>query len=167
GICKNNDFIYLFNGTYWAVIDKEAFQKFLGEAVEKMGIAKFSARYYQFREKLYKQFLSTAYLPVPESDNDTVLINLQNGTFEISPDNRQLRPFDRKDFLTYQLPFEYDPQAKASLFEAYINKVLTDIDSQKVLAEYLGYVFIKHGSKRLKEAKALILYGTGANGKSV
>jgi putative DNA primase/helicase len=35
------------------------------------------------------------------------------------------------------------------------------------LAEYLGFVFIKHGSKALKEEKALILYGTGANGKSV
>src|SRR5690606_17922094 len=34
-------------------------------------------------------------------------------------------------------------------------------------AEFLGYVFIKHGSKRLKEEKALILYGNGANGKSV
>jgi putative DNA primase/helicase len=36
-----------------------------------------------------------------------------------------------------------------------------------VLAEYLGYVFVKHGSRSLKEEKALILYGTGANGKSV
>src|SRR5690606_33332888 len=31
GLCKNHDFIYLFNGTYWDVLDKEAFQKFLGE----------------------------------------------------------------------------------------------------------------------------------------
>ena len=31
----------------------------------------------------------------------------------------------------------------------------------------MGFVFIKHGSNALKEEKALILYGTGANGKSV
>ena len=31
----------------------------------------------------------------------------------------------------------------------------------------MGYVFIKHGSNALKEEKALVLYGTGANGKSV
>jgi len=67
----------------------------------------------------------------------------------------------------YQLPFEYDPKAKAPLFEAYLNKVLPDVERQKVLAEYLGFVFIKHGSNALKEEKALILYGTGANGKSV
>ena len=167
GLCKNHDFIYLYNGTFWAEIDKETFQKFLGEAAEQMGVAKFSARFYQFREQLFKQFLATAYLPTPESNKDTVLINLQNGTFEISPQGTKLRPFDRSDFITYQLPFEYNPQAKAPLFEAYLNKVLPDPERQRVLAEYLGYVFIKHGSNALKEEKALILYGTGANGKSV
>lgn len=167
GLCKNHDFIYLYNGTFWAEIDKETFQKFLGEAAEQMGVAKFSARFYQFREQLFKQFLATAYLPTPESNKDTVLINLQNGTFEISPQGTKLKPFDRSDFITYQLPFEYNPQAKAPLFEAYLNKVSPDTERQRVLAEYLGFVFIKHGSNTLKEEKALILYGTGANGKSV
>lgn len=167
GLCKNHDFIYLYNGTYWAEIDKETFQKFLGEAAEKMGVAKFSARYYQFREQLYKQFLGTAYLPTPEADKETVFINLQNGTFEISPQGTTLRPFNRADFITYQLPFAYNPQATAPLFYEYLNRVLPDKDRQKVLAEYLGFVFIKHGSNRLKEEKALVLYGTGANGKSV
>ena len=167
GLCKNHDFIYLYNGTFWAEIDKETFQKFLGEAAEQMGVAKFSARFYQFREQLFKQFLATAYLPTPESNKDKVLINLQNGTFEISPQGTKLRPFDRSDFITYQLPFEYNPQAKAPIFETYLNRVLPDKERQRVLAEYLGFVFIKHGSKALKEEKALILYGTGANGKSV
>jgi putative DNA primase/helicase len=166
GLCKNHDFIYLYNGTFWAEIDKETFQKFLGEAAEKMGVTKFSARFYQFREQLFKQFLSTAYLPTPESNKETVLINLQNGTFEISPHGTRLRPFDRLDFLPYQLPFEYNPKAKAPMFEAYLNKVLPDPERQRVLSEYLGYVFIKHGG-RLKLEAALILYGTGANGKSV
>lgn len=167
GLCKNHDFIYLYNGTFWAEIYKETFQKFLGEAAEQMGVPKFDARFFQFREQLFKQFLATAYLPTPESNKDTVLINLQNGTFEISPQGTKLRPFDRSDFITYQLPFEYNPQAKAPLFEAYLNKVLPDPECQRVLAEYLGFVFIKHGSNALKEEKALILYGTGANGKSV
>ena len=167
GLCKNHDFIYLYNGTFWAEIDKETFQKFLGEAAEQMGVAKFSARFYQFREQLFKQFLATAYLPTPESNKDKVLINLQNGTFEISPQGTKLRPFDRSDFITYQLPFEYNPQAKAPIFETYLNRVLPDKERQRVLAEYLGFVFIKHGSNALKEEKALILYGTGANGKSV
>lgn len=167
GLCKNHDFIYLYNGAFWAEIDKETFQKFLGEAAKRMGVPEYDARFYQFREQLFKQFLATAYLPTPESKKDTVLINLQNGTFEISPQGTKLRPFDRSDFITYQLPFEYDPQAKAPIFEAYLNRVLPDPERQRVLAEYLGFVFIKHGSNVLKEEKALVLYGTGANGKSV
>ncbi|MEN5306314.1 phage/plasmid primase, P4 family [Chryseobacterium cucumeris] len=167
GLCKNNDFIYLYNGAFWDEIDKEHFQKFLGESSEQMGVPKYSARFYQFREQLFKQFLSTAYLPTPEMGKDKVLINLQNGTFEISPNGTNLRPFNRSDFMTYQLPFSYDPHAEAPLFEAYLNKVLPDTERQQVLAEYLGFVFIKHGSNVLKEEKALILYGTGANGKSV
>jgi len=167
GLCKNHDFIYLYNGTFWAEIDKETFQKFLGEAAERMGVAEFTARYYQFREQLFKQFLATAYLPTPENNKNMVLINLQNGTLEISPQGVKLRPFDRSDFITYQLPFEYDPQAKAPIFEGYLNRVLPDPERQRVLAEFLGYVFIKHGNNILKEEKALILYGTGSNGKSV
>jgi putative DNA primase/helicase len=147
----------LYNGTFWAEIDKETFQKFLGEAAEFQTVPIFDARLYSFREQLFKQFLGTAYLPTPEVNNNTVLINLQNGTFEISPQGTKLRPFDRSDFLTYQLPFEHNPNAKAPIFEAYLNKVLPDIERQKVLAEYLGYVFVKHGSNALKEEKALIL----------
>ena len=167
GLCKNHDFIYLYNGTYWAEIDEGEFQKFLGEAAERMGIERFSARHYEFKEKLFKQFLATAYLPTPEPNNDVVLINLLNGTFEISSKGTRLRPFDRSDFITYQLPFEYNSQAKAPRFEQYLNEVLPDKERQRVLAEYLGFLFIKHGSNTLKEEKALMLYGTGANGKSV
>lgn len=167
GICKNHEFIYQYNGTFWSELDKEVFQAFLGEAAEQMGVAKFSARYYQFREQLFKQFLSEAHLPKPEQKSDKVLINLLNGTFEITTGNKGLRPFDRRDFITYQLPFEYDSRATATMFQKYLDRVLPDIQSQKVLAEYLGFVFIKNGSSVIKEEKALILYGTGANGKSV
>jgi len=153
--------------TFWAEIEKDEFQKFLGEAAEKMGVRWDNAQDYQFREQLFKQFLATEYLSNPPGDNNRVLINLQNGTFEISPQGTKLRPFDRSDFITYQLPFEYSPQAKAPLFEAYLNKVLPDPERQRVLAEYLGYVFIKNGFEGLKLEKALILYGTGQNGKSV
>ena len=61
------------------------------------------------------------------------------------------------------LSFKYEPEAICPLFGKYLNRVLPDTDCQKVLAEYLGYIFINN----LKLEKALILYGSGANGKSV
>lgn len=166
-ICKKNDAIYLFNGCYWKEVDRDEFEKFLGDAAEKLGVPVFSAKHYQFREQLYKQFMSTAYLPNPKENTDNVLINLENGTLEIDTSGINLRSFSSSDFIRYQLPFPLDRETKAPLFENYLDQVLPDKQSQHVLLEYLAFLFIKHGSKAMKEEKALILYGTGANGKSV
>ena len=166
-LCKNHDFIYVYNGEYWNQVEKERLQKFLGDAATKMGVDKFSSEYYQFKEHLFKQFMSAAYLPIPKIDSETVFVNLKNGTFEINLKGEKLREFKHSDFLTYQLPFEYNPESKSPIFDKYLNRVLPDENCQKVLAEYLGFVFIRHESKRLKQEKALILYGSGANGKSV
>jgi putative DNA primase/helicase len=165
GICKNHHFVYLYNGAYWGLFDSAELQVFFGKASEKMGVGKWEARYYLFREQLYKQFLAVANLPKPEQQNDTVLINLKNGTFAISPTKQELRPPDKADFITYQLPFEFNPQATAPLFQKYLDTVQPDKDRQKILAEYLAYLFIKPSTLKLE--KTLLLYGTGANGKSV
>jgi len=167
GLVKNKDFIYLYNGAYWKQLDNETFKKFLGESAEKMGVPEYDAKHYKFRDELLKQFLATEYLPTPEISLEQVLINLENGTFEITPDNRTLRGFTSSDFLTYQLPFEYNPEAEAPLFLKYLGEVLPDKNLQNILAEYLGYVFIRNGANYLKLEKALFLYGSGANGKSV
>ncbi|MDQ3819665.1 MAG: DUF5906 domain-containing protein, partial [Acidobacteriota bacterium] len=90
------------------------------------------------------------------------LINLRNGTFEITPTGGHLREPRREDFLTYQLPFDYDPNASATLWQKFLDRVLPDKAQQNVLAEYIGYVFT-----RLKLEKTLMLLGAGANGKSV
>ncbi len=165
GLCKKNGFIYLYNGSFWTEIDKECFQFFLGNVSLKMGVEKFKGKIHTFKEEIFKQFLADAYLPTPKTKKDSVLINLQNGTFEITSKKRGLRDFDHQDFITHQLPFEYIPQAPAPLFQQYLDVVLPDPEKQKVLAEYCGYIFIKPSVLKLE--KMLILFGTGANGKSV
>ena len=163
GLCKKNDIIYIYNGTYWKSINKDNFQKFLSEVALKMGVYEYDAKFYEFEEKLFKQFLSTANLSIKEIGTDEVLINLRNGTFVITPENQKLRAPQKEDFMKYILNFDYDPKAKAPKFEAFLNQVQPDNNRQKVLSEYLGYIFIKS----LKLEKALILFGSGANGKSV
>ncbi len=165
GLCKNHDFIYLFNGAYWQLLDQDELKNFLGEAAKKMGVDRFDAYYFQFKEDLYKQFMTMAHLPKPKRSSKKVVINLKNGTFVIDENGFSLRDFDRSDFLIYQLPFDYDPTAKASKFQKHLDKVLPDKESQILLAEYLGYVFMPQ--ETLKLEKALLLYGSGANGKSV
>ncbi|HBD9375917.1 TPA: hypothetical protein KLD42_002832 [Legionella pneumophila] len=165
GLCKKHDFVYLFNGEYWVLLEDEDLKAFLGNAAKKMGLRNVHAQHFNFKDKLHKQFIAAAYLPEPNQPQDVININLKNGTFEINPFGNKLKPFNRNDFLTYQLPFQYDPVAKAPIFEAYLNRVLPDKKLQSILAEYLGYVFIR--TSTLKLEKTLLLYGSGANGKSV
>ncbi|MCX8534331.1 DNA primase family protein [Chryseobacterium luquanense] len=167
GLCKKNNLIYLYNGCFWEEVPKEEFEHFLGSAAERLGVPVFTAKFYQFREQLYKQFMSRAYLPNPKEDNNKVMVNLLNETLEFTQEGIKTRNFNSSDFLLYQLPYRYDPEAKCPLFKNYLNQVLPDEQSQKVLLEYIAFLFFKHGSKVMKEEKALILYGTGANGKSV
>ena len=163
GLCKQFDFVYCYNGKHWQLIDKEELKAFLGQAAEKMGYSVYESRFYEFREKLYKQFLSAAFLPVPPVDPNRVLINLENGTFTIAKGKHKLEKHNPKDFLRYVLPFAYDEQAQAPNFTKYLERVLPDESSRMVLAEYVGYIF----TRNLKLEKMLLLYGSGANGKSV
>lgn len=165
GICKNHDFCYLYNAAYWQLLDGDRMQYFLGEAALKMGVDKFDAKHYMFKQDLYKQFLCEATLPKPEGKVGTVFINLLNGTYEITPEKQELRPHQPEDFMTYLLHFPYNPKATAPLFQSYLDRVQPDKERQYILAEYLAYLFIP--TSTLKLEKALLLYGSGANGKSV
>jgi len=155
----------LYNGAYWSSFNEAEFKRFLGEAAERMGIDKYDARLYSFRDQLFKQFLSVANLPKPDHNNEEVFINLKNGTFEIGPKKQILRRHNSKDFITYQLNFDYNQESLSPLFFEYLNRVLPNNELQDILAEYLAYVFIKPSTLKLE--KTLLLYGTGANGKSV
>jgi len=165
GICKNKGFIYLYNGAYWYNLDEDQLMQFLGDVANKLGVPKLRSRHFEFRKKLLSQFHGVSNMPAPESESEGTLINLRNGTLVISPDSTQLRPFNQDDFLTYQLPFAYDPLADAPIFAVYLNTVLPVKELQYILAEYIGYLFVP--SHQLKLEKTILLYGAGANGKSV
>lgn len=162
-ICKYQGSIYVYNGSFWQVCEEDDLKDLLGKVAEKMGIDKYNARFYDFKEKLFRQFISSGRFTKVPKPKDSVLVNLSNGTFEINAKAQRLREFKKTDFITYQLPFPYNEKAECPLFTKYLNRVLPDTALQDILAEYMGYVFVKH----LKLEKALLLYGSGANGKSV
>ncbi len=163
GLCRSNEFFYTYNGSFWKQTDKQAIKDFLARAAFKLGIKQILTKSFEFKEKLFKQFYESAYLPRPETHSDEVLINLQNGTFEINAEDIKLREHSQNDFLTYQLTFDYDENAKCPKWQKFLDEVLPSPETQKNLAEYFGYVF----TKRLKLEKALFLYGGGQNGKGV
>ena len=159
--CTYNGQSYFYNGNYWTLVGSEELKQLLRNFAYMLGIDKYTSKHYNFAENLLKQYLVSTIIEKKQDDGITK-INLQNGTFEFS-NNPQLTSFNKSDFIRYQLPFNYDSNEKAPLFEAYLNKVLPDLDCQNILAEYIGYVF----TKGHKQEKCMLLYGGGANGKSV
>ena len=157
--------VYMYNWEFWEVLKEHEFHYFLGEIALKMGVDKFEAKFFKFKEDLYKQFISDSKFKYVKPEGSATLINLANGTFEITEKDQQLREFRKEDFLTYQLPFAYDCYAEPALFKKFLNDVLPQQELQDILSEYIGSIFIKN--KVLKFEKALFLYGTGSNGKSV
>jgi putative DNA primase/helicase len=157
--------VYVYTGTHWEQLAADELRLFLREAAERMGVASIDARYHLFTKHLLDQFLSDSYRPLPTPTTDTVKVNLRNGTLVVNAQGQSLQDFDPEDFLTYQLPYAYDPAATAPLFQRFLDRVLPDASCQRILAEYLGYVFVR--GRTLKLEKVLLLYGSGANGKSV
>jgi putative DNA primase/helicase len=162
-LARKDDFIFAFNGAFWKELNRETIKNFLGNVAERLSVHSLEAQHYKFKNELYNQFLSSAHFEPIEQRSDVVLINLLNGTFEISKDAQTLREFRAKDFLPYQLPFEYNETATCPMFQKYLDEVLPEPELQHIVAEFFGYIF----TKGLKMEKALLLYGSGANGKSV
>ncbi len=162
-LARKDAFVLVYNGEYWSAIDTETLKNFLRNAAIKLGVNILEAKYYDFIERLYKQFLRDAHFESFEQDSEKVLVNFKNGTFEIDENTQKLREFRVSDSLTYQLPFEYDETAKAPIFHAFLNKVLPEKELQDILSEFFAYAFIRH----LKLERAGLFYGPGANGKSV
>lgn len=75
----------------------------------------------------------------------------------------ELRPWDPESNLTYVLPVEYDPVAKAPYWEARMKEWLPDEGSRNILQEFVGYSLIPY----MGFEKALVIQGEGANGKSL
>lgn len=163
GIACQRGSVFIFNGAYWKKMNQDLMKNFFGCAASKLGINDLHARFFDFEEKLFKQSQAAAFLKNQLADGQTTLVNLRNGTFEISSKSQKLREFRREDFLVYQLGFSYDETADCPKFLSYLDQVLPDLTLQKIVAEFFGYAF----TKGLKLEKAALFYGDGANGKSV
>lgn len=152
-----------FIGTHWQPISPNILRTHLAEFAAKVGIPELLTLDEGFRRKLLKQTQEHLSHERAERKAERVLINLQNGTLKISDGTEAFGGHDKNDHLSHMLPFAYDPAAKCPGFRKFLDRVLPDAQSQKVLAEFLGWVFLPN----LKLEKMLVLLGSGQNGKSV
>jgi putative DNA primase/helicase len=97
-----------------------------------------------------------------ELDRDPMLLNCLNGTIDLR--TGKLRPHDRHDRITRVLDVEYDPGANCPLWDAFLYKIMGE--SQPLidfLRRAVGYTLTGQTIERV----LFILFGEGANGKSV
>lgn len=89
-------------------------------------------------------------------------INFKNGVLDL--ESGELIPHSRDIGFRYVLPYDFDPYAKAPVFEQFLEQITCgDGDIAKLLMEYSGYAF---SGDRCWSRLALILIGSGYNGKS-
>ncbi|WP_231589946.1 DNA primase family protein [Methanosarcina siciliae] len=88
-------------------------------------------------------------------------INLTNGLFNL--DTWKLEPHDPEYLSISQIPVTYDTKANCPEIKNYLVSCELEEKNVNLLLEFAGYCLIPDVSMQ----KALMLYGTGSNGKSV
>ena len=85
-IILEGGYILMYNGKFWQLLSTEEAKDFLGLVAEKMGLAHTVANFFSFKDKLFKQLVSTSYQK-DHKRKHTSYINFQNGTLVINHRN--------------------------------------------------------------------------------
>jgi P4 family phage/plasmid primase-like protien len=106
--------------------------------------------------------LAKSEIPVSPEELDAApwLLNAPNGTVDLR--SAELRPHRREDLITKIAPVEYDPDAAAPTWEAVLRRALPSEELRRFFKRVCGYALCGDVSEHI----LLVLYGTGANGKS-
>lgn len=97
-------------------------------------------------------------------DNDKFLFNMTNGTYDLT--NHTFLQHDRLNFITRQVSYAYDADAKCPAFLSFLNRIFRGRKDKADLIRYLqkavGYTLTGDTAKQV----IFLLHGSGANGKS-
>lgn len=97
---------------------------------------------------------------VDQLNTHKFLINLNNGMYDIS--NEKLLPHSKDYLSTIRIPVNHDPSVSYSDISDWLESTLIDPDCIQLACELFGYCLIPDCTM----AKAFMLVGSGANGKS-
>lgn len=101
-------------------------------------------------------------VPASALDRDPFALNVRNGTIDLR--TGELRPHRQEDLITRVAPVEFDPDAKAPRWEQFLREIMAGNERLiRFLKRAVGYSL----TASVQERVLFILWGSGANGKSV
>ena len=108
---------------------------------------------------LTKSELKIALTP-EDFDTDHFLLGVKNGVIDLRT-GRLIEP-RREQYITKNSGIEYQPGAKAPIWEKFIGRIQPDLDMRAFLRRWCGYCLTGDTSEQC----FTIFYGTGKNGKT-
>jgi putative DNA primase/helicase len=93
-------------------------------------------------------------------DNEKHIINLKNGLYDLK--EGKFKSHTPKLLSTVQIPVNYDPDAECPMIDKFLSEVVSE-EYIPALLEWFGYSLIPDNRMQ----KAVMLLGSGSNGKSV
>ena len=101
------------------------------------------------------------HVSISDFDADPMLLNVANGVIDLRTGRREdPRP---EHMLMRQSPVAYDPEARAPIWDAFLERMQPDPQMRAYLQRCLGYSLSGH----IREQAFFIHHGDGANGKSI
>lgn len=154
---QDNAFIYRFNGTHWVHWSDLQIHAWASEIVVP------SPSSAECREFLFR--LKTINVkPMEWLDNRRAgLMNFKNGVLDLH--TMELHPHSPDYGFVNVLPYDYDPRAESPLYDKFLNDMTECPETSELINAFGGYCV--SGDDPNLFAKALLLVGHGANGKSV
>ena len=106
---------YIYSGSMWISLDKDELKNFLKDVAIKQSYPQIKARDSKFIVQLYDQAIQDGFF-TDKNYTQQSMINLNNGTLVLNSDGVKVKKFDYRDFLTHQLPFNYDSKSVNTVF---------------------------------------------------
>ena len=160
-LCCFNGRPYYFNGKIYVQLGKDswdAFNSLVLRIADRCGLPAGDKTKLEGVKKVCRGEVSLKQL-----EPDSSIIVLRNGVLNLE-DNRFYK-FHKRFKQVTQMDFDYEPNSIPNVWTDYFLDAVLDQQSQKVLQEFIGAIFIDR--RKVKIEKMLILYGAGSNGKSV
>lgn len=150
----DND-LFFFNGRIYEAISEKDLSTSIYNVLCELGVGALDAK--------RTPDLAIPILSRKRKEINHSLIAFENVIYDV--ENDAVFSFSEDLVTTYSLNYKYDPEEYNPLWQDFLNDVLPDIYDQQILQEFVGLCYIDR--RNISIEKALLVYGKGANGKSV